>query len=380
MSHFFRINRLYLSVLIRRSKLFFFYRLMLIGLSVVSALATMYFPKFFFDAITEKKNFMIALEILILYLIYTIINVTIANAFQVQIDIINDDVRYDMKQIVMERAYKMPFDQFDDPECYDKIQRAVEFVESGSYQSIDNIAGILSDVLSLAAVFYVLSQLNLWVILFLAIAMATEYIVNLLRDREVFNTKKRLTRLRRQINYFFQIMVRRECLKDLRLNTALSFISDKFDKNYKQSRRETVRLNSKILFLRVPTRITDAIFTGGLYGFLGWDLFKGVITMGSFTMLLSAATNVKSLILTIQAGISQLRQSTMEAHNFYDIFDEQKKDEDSSKLNPDDWNNRPVTIQFNHIRLLMTSLSLSKRHRKLCSSGRMELENRPLSS
>lgn len=349
MSHFFRINKLYLSVLIKRSKLFFFYRIMLIGLGVVSALATMYFPKFFFDAITEKKDFMIAMEILILYLIYTIINVSIVNVFQVHIDIINDDVRYDMKQIVMERAYKMPFDQFDDPECYDKIQRAVEFVESGSYQSIDSIAGILSDVLSLAAVFYVLSQLNLWVILFLAIAMATEFIVNLLRDKEVFSTKKRLTRLRRQMNYFFQIMVRRESLKDLRLNNAHRFISDKFDKNYKQSRKETIRLNSKILFLRVPTRITDAIFTGGLYGFLGWDLFKGVITMGSFTMLLSAATNVKSLILTIQAGISQLRQSTMEAHNFYDIFDEQNKGEDSSKLKPDNWDGRPVAIQFSHV-------------------------------
>ena len=143
-------------------------------------------------------------------------------------------------------------------------------------------------------------------------------------------------------------MVRRESLKDLRLNTALSFISDKFDKNYKQSRRETVRLNSKILFLRVPTRITDAIFTGGLYGFLGWDLFKGVITMGSFTMLLSAATNVKSLILTIQIGISQLRQSTMEAHNFYDIFEEQNQS-NALKMPPDNWNDRPVTIQFSHV-------------------------------
>ena len=349
MKNFLRINRLYLGILVNQSKMFFLYRLLLIGLNSLSAVALVVFPNFFFDAITEKGNFTQAIVILLGYLFYTIVNATIVNLLNSLIGIINEDVKYKMKQCVMERVYKIPFAQFDDPECYDRIQRAADFVDSGRYQTIDIIASFLSDIISLSAVLYVLSQLNLWIILFLLLAMVAEYVVNLLRDKAVFKNKNELTRLRRQINYFFQTSIKKEKLKDLRLNNAQEFVASKYNEAYLESRKKTVRLNTNLLFLQLPTRITDAIFMGSLYGFLGKDLFLGTITMGGFTMMMSAAQNIKSLILTMQIGVSQLRQSALEAQNFYDIFDNSSMIQAATTALPKEYENKPFNIRFEHV-------------------------------
>ena len=351
MKNFWKINQLYLSELLKRSKLFFLYRFLLILLAVVSSLTMLYFPKFFFDAITEKKDFQTSLIILVVYGLYLILNSCLVNFLNLLITIINDDVKYCIRQKVIARIYQMPYEKFDTPQNYDQIQRALEFVDSGNYQFYDIIAGIVSDVLSLCAVIYVLSQLNWWVLLFLAVAMLTEYMVNRIRDKEVYQTKRKLTRSKRGMNYIFGIIGRKEYIKDLRINHTGHFIHEKFEKFYRESREETIRMTAKMNFLKLPTSITDTLFTCGLYGFLGWDLFLGKITMGSFTMLLSAATNVKALILTIQIGLSSIRQSTLEARNFYEIFEADDREPDPPKLLEEQCPmNQAHSITFEHVR------------------------------
>lgn len=321
----------------------------MIAIGVISSIVLVLFPKYFFDAITEEKNFVQALFVLLAFLLYNIVISVIRNLLKTLIDVTNEDVKYNLKKSIIQRVYEIPYVQFEDPNCYDQIQRAIEFVESNKYQTLDTIAGIISEILSLSAIIYVLSQLNLWIILFLALAMTVDYVVNLFRDKKVFKTRNRLTRTERLMNYFFRIATKRENLKDLRLNKSQNFVSNKFETAYFRSRTERVKLRSNLLFLQLPTRITDALFTGGLYGFLGWELFTGIITMGSFSMLLSAAQNVKAMLITIQSGISRLRQSALAAQNFYEIFDKSTVSNTETKLPPTEWNNRGLTVRFNHV-------------------------------
>lgn len=346
---FLRINHLYLSELSRTNKAFFIYRVLLIGLSVLTSQVTLYFPKLFFDAITERADFTRAIILLVGYLLFLLIEFSLVNVFNILIDIINEDVKYHLQQSVIRKIYEMPYEKFDDPVSYDQIKRSIEFVESGRYQLLDILAGLVTDILSLAATIYVMGQLNIWVLVFLALSMVVEYIVNLLRDKEVFRAKRKLTRMGREMGYLFQLVSKKENLQDLKISNSYPFVSKKYESLYRKTRKDFVRLKARIGFLKLPTKITDALFTGGIYGFLGWDLVRGQITVGSFTMLLNAANHVKAYIMTIQMAISDLRQAALDAQNFYEVFAQETDPRPPRLPLPESWEGKPYSIEFDHV-------------------------------
>ena len=318
-----------------------FYSLLQISVYIIR----LFFVKCFIDSIAEKQNIKIAMLLLLLFLIFNLLQELLSAVFTLYIKRTQNDIQNDLQLDIIVKTFSLDIENYDNTEFHDKRTRAIEYATNGANRIIDALFDFISNLLTFAGSVYIISSLNVYVLIFLIIFTCIDFVVNKKRDELMYKLKKETTRINRKKNYTIGLLSNKSAMKDLLLNDSLEFILQRFKSIYSMARGLMINVDKQVERLRVPVRILNVFFSCIVYLFVGYSLFLKVITIGDFSMLYGAAESLKTSVVLIGANVSNIRSMNMDAKMYEEYMNLKPLKRGLIKLNSDEG----FTLEFNNV-------------------------------
>lgn len=228
---------------------------------------------------------------------------------------------------VFQKAVELDVSCYEDPQFYDKYQRATQVLAHSYFDLICCcVAAIFSSMLSLSLVIGTVSAIDPAYLLFL-VPVVFVFLIELSATKLIYKRDKDMTTNNRIKAYVQRTVFLKEYSKDMRTSNIFSVLMVRFkaaiDANVVILRKYGPRL---FAFAMVSSLFSEFIPVVGTYALAAYQfVFGGALTVSGFSVVLSSVNSVKSATFEITASFQELSQMAMYFQNLRDYFEYEPK-------------------------------------------------------
>jgi len=213
-----------------------------------------------------------------------------------------------VKMQIMEKAKTLDLASFDLPEFYEMLENANReagvrpiSVMSSTFDAVSKIISLVSYVVIL-----VMAPGLWWVAPIMIVISVPTAIVNFTYRRKTFNYMRRRSKDRRQMNYYSDLMVNKDMLKEIRMYDLADNFIDEYDKVFQRYyagiRKLIIKENAWHIALTFISAVANLIF----FGVIAMKVFSGQIMIGDYSLYTGAITSIVSTVaglITVSAHV-----------------------------------------------------------------------------
>ena len=247
--------------------------------------------------------------------------------------VIQKDIFKAMNNMIFKKAAEADISCYEDPEFYDKYQRATEILTSGyfiafSYSFANVIAGIISffSVIGLVAAIDASYLIFLFPLLFV-------FMVELIKSKTVFKRDLEMTTNNRIKSYAQRTLFLKDYAKDIRTSNIFSVIIKRFDCAVSDNIAILNRYGIKLfLFSMLSSLLGEFIPILGTYAYAGYQFaVTKNLQISGFSVVLSSINSVREAANRIANGFSELSAAALYFQNLHDFFNYETKIKSGNK-------------------------------------------------
>lgn len=259
-------------------------------------------------------------------------------------------VRYVRLQI-MEKAKELDLASFDSPEFYEKLENANREAGMRPITVMSSTFDAISKFISLVTYVAVLvSAPGMWWIapVMIVISIPTAA-VNFAYRRKTFDYMRRRSKDRRQMNYYSDLMVDKNLVKEIRMYDLADTFRDEFNsvfvRYYKGLRKLIVRENVWQIALTVLSSLVNCAF----FALIAMKVFAGDIQIGDYSLYTGALTSIATTVSGLISVSAQVYEGTLFIDNLI-AFMKEKPTVVPSVSEPEHIEmGKPHTIEFKNV-------------------------------
>jgi ATP-binding cassette, subfamily B, bacterial len=225
----------------------------------------------------------------------------------------------EMSVRLMRHAARLDLQHFEDPEFFDKMQRARR-------QTMARVA-LLSQVLTMAqqaitllSLLAALVTFNAWLLLILIAAILPSFLGETAYAGIAYSFMFQWTQQRRELDYYRWVASEVEPAKEIKLFG----LSDHFIRKYSELADDYVEENRKVATHRATTgAVLTAFSTLAYYGAVGVIVYEtviGAITIGTLTFLIGSFDRSRGLISNILLSIARGYEQGLHLKDLFDFL------------------------------------------------------------
>ena len=248
------------------------------------------------------------MSLLVFYFVYKIINSVIGRLNTAVTRIAGEKVVRYVKLQIMEKAKEVDISAFDRPEFYEKLENANREAGHRPIMVLSSTFDAISKLITLISYIAVLvTAPDMWwtALVMIAVSIPTAVISFSYRRKNYMYMRFR-SKDRRQMNYYSDIMVNKDMVKEIRIfdlgDRFTESFDNVFDGYYAGIRRLIVKENCWQIGITVFSSIVNCVF----FAMIAYQVFEGRLMIGDYSLytgaLTSIASNVASLI-TVSASV-----------------------------------------------------------------------------
>ena len=234
---------------------------------------------------------------------------------------------------IFEKATQLDVSCYENPDFYDKYQRATLVLSSSYYDLICwDVAAVVGGVIALICVITTVTAINPMYLLFL-LPVTLVFAIELLKSKAVYKRDLEMTKNNRIKAYIQRTMFLKEFSKDMRTSNIFSVLTKRFkaaiDANVLILKNYGVKL---FLYSMLSSLFSDFIPIIGTYAFAGYQfIFTQALTISGFSVVLASINSVRDSTLSIAEGFDEMTQMALFFQNLRDFFDYEPKITDGGK-------------------------------------------------
>jgi ABC-type multidrug transport system fused ATPase/permease subunit len=245
------------------------------------------------------------LFLIIFFFVYRILNQLVHRLNAAVIRIAGEKVVCHVKTQIMNKAKEIDLASFDDPEFYEKLENANReagmrpiHVLSSTFDAVSNAISLVSYIIILV------TAPNMWwtAPVMIALSLPTA-IVSFSYRRKNFMYMRRRSKDRRQMNYYSDIMVNKDMVKEIRMfdlgDTFIQRYEGVFDRYYDGVRRLVVKESIWHVFITLLSSTVNCLF----FALIAFKVFSGEIMIGDYSLYTGALTSIASTVSSL-IGVS----------------------------------------------------------------------------
>ena len=228
-----------------------------------------------------------------------------------------------LNNMVFEKAAQLDVGQYENPEFYDKYQRATTVMTSGYFDIVCwDIAAIVGGIISLLLVIGTVISINPMYLLFLAPSLIV-FVIETAKSKAVYKRDVEMTTNNRTKAYVQRTVFLKDFSKDMRTSNIFSVMMKRFDGAIKANIEILRKYGMKLfLYSMASTLCSEFIPVIGTYLFAGWQFVsKKALTTSGFSVVISAVGAVRGMSWYIQEGFDDLIQMSLYFQNLREFFD-----------------------------------------------------------
>ena len=228
-----------------------------------------------------------------------------------------------LNNMVFRKASQLDVGQYEDPEFYDKYQRATTVMSSGYFDIVCwDVAAIIGGIISFLLVIGIVISVNPVYLLFL-IPTVIVFVIETAKSKAVFKRDKEMTTNNRTKSYVQRTVFLKDFSKDMRTSNIFSVMMKRFDGAIKGN-IEILKSYGLKLFLYSMASDCCSVFIPviGTYMYAGWQFVsKKALTASGFSVVISAVGAVNGMSWYIQEGFDDLIQMSLYFQNLREFFE-----------------------------------------------------------
>lgn len=220
---------------------------------------------------------------------------------------------------LIRHAARLDLYQFEDPEFYDKLERARKQT-AGRTVLMSQVLSQFQDFITVLFLGIGLVAFNPWLILILILAVIPSFLGETHFNQMSYSLTRNWTPERRELDYLRYIGASDQMAKEVKIFNLANFIAERFDmladKYYKANRDLAIRRAGWGSLLSMLGTLSYY----GAYVFILIQTAKGLITVGTLTFLAGSFNRMRGLLQTIMNRFSQIAERALYLQDLFDFF------------------------------------------------------------
>ncbi len=288
------------------------------------------------------------LFLIIFFFIYRILNQLVHRLNAAVTRIAGEKVVCHVKTQIMKKAREIDLASFDDPEFYEKLENANReagmrpiHVLSATFDAVSNAISLVSYIIILV------TAPDMWwtAPVMIALSLPTA-IVSFSYRRKNFMYMRRRSKDRRQMNYYSDIMVNKDMVKEIRMfglgDTFVQRYDNVFDRYYDGVRRLVVKESVWHVFITLLSSTVNCVF----FALIAFKVFRGEIMIGDYSLYTGALTSIASTVSSLIGVSATVYEGTLFIDNLIAFLRERPTVVPSVKTPAKVNFGQPHTIEF----------------------------------
>ena len=260
-----------------------------------------------------------------------------------------------VKLEIMNKAKELDLCSFDLPAFYEKLENANREAGMRPIQILSSTFSVVSTVITLISFVVILAAELWWAALVMVAVSVPSAIINFYYRRKHFQYMRRRSKDRRQMNYYSDLMVNKDMVKEIRMfdlsDTFITRYRETFDRYFAGIRALIMRENMWHVIITVVSSVVNCAFfawfayrvvTGG-YQIGTYSLYTGAL--GQIAGQVGALIGVSATIYEGTLFIDNLTSFLKEEPTIVPVVPEERKDEGPLKVA----HGQAHTIEFRHV-------------------------------
>ncbi len=270
--------------------------------------------------------------LLLFFMVY--FSVKVISAYAERTRLISAKVVYKrLNNKIFEKATQLDVSCYENPEFYDKYQRATLVLSSSYYDLLCwDVAAVVGGIIALICVITTVTVINPMYLLFL-LPVTLVFAIEILKSKAVYKRDLEMTTNNRIKAYIQRTMFLKEFSKDMRTSNIFAVLTKRFksaiDANIVILKKYGVKL---FLYSMLSSLFSDFIPIIGTYAFAGYQfIYTQALSISGFSVVLASINSVRDSTLSIAEGFDEMTQMALFFQNLRDFFDYEPKITDGGK-------------------------------------------------
>ncbi|MBQ8765641.1 MAG: ABC transporter ATP-binding protein [Clostridia bacterium] len=234
---------------------------------------------------------------------------------------------------IFQKAVQLDVSCYENPEFYDKYQRATLVLSSSYYDLLCwDIAAIIGGIIALICVVTTVTVINPLYLLFL-LPVTLVFVIEIFKSKAVYKRDLRMTTNNRIKAYTQRTMFLKEYSKDMRTSNIFAVLIERFKKAIDGNIQILKDYGWKLfIYSMLSSLFSDFIPIIGTYALAGYQfIYTKALTISDFSVVLSSINSVRDSTMSIAEGFDELSQMALFFQNLRDFFDCEPKITDGGK-------------------------------------------------
>ena len=270
--------------------------------------------------------------LLLFFLVF--LSVKVFSAYAERTKLISAKVVYKrLNNKIFQKAIQLDVSCYENPDFYDKYQRATLVLSSSYYDLICwDVAAVVGGIIALICGIGTVTAINPMYLLFL-LPVTLVFAIELAKSKAVYKRDLEMTTNNRIKAYIQRTMFLKEFSKDMRTSNIFAILTKRFkaaiDANVLILKSYGVKL---FIYSMVSSLFSDFIPIIGTYAFAGYQfIFTQALSISGFSVVLASINSVRDSTLSIAEGFDEMTQMALFFQNLRDFFDYEPKITDGGK-------------------------------------------------
>lgn len=266
----------------------------------------------------------LAMFLLIFYFLYRILNQVVSRVSQAVTRMAGEKVVRHVRVQIMEKAKEVDLASFDLPEFYEKLENANReagmrpiTVMTATFDAVSKFITLISYIVILV------TAPGLWwtapLMILLSVPTAA---VNFAYRHKTFQYMRRRSKDRRQMNYYSDLMVNKDMVKEIRMYDLADQFRERYDnvfaRYYAGLRRLILRESVWQISLTVLSALANAFF----FALIAVQVFEGTIQIGDYSYYTGALTSIASTVSALISTSASVYEGTLFIDNLISFMKE----------------------------------------------------------
>ncbi|WP_305768519.1 ABC transporter ATP-binding protein [Candidatus Epulonipiscium viviparus] len=284
----------------------------LIGKEILNALAKSYTH--------EITSFNIILWLLMLQFGYLLLKSIVDRIYVTLTRISGEVIGNHIKIKLMIKSKEVDLASYDSPEYYSKLENATREASRQPLNALTSTFSIISTVISIVS--YIIVILAIGILPALAIiAIATpSTFINFYFRKKNFNYMWRSSTERRQLNYYSQIVVNKDLIKEIKLLGLTDTFTDKYTNVFDVYYKGLKKLIVDECKWNVGASLLSTLVNCVLFVYIARGVFDGNYEIGNYALYTGALNAISAGIAKLITTTASIYECTLFINNLIDYM------------------------------------------------------------
>ncbi len=256
-----------------------------------------------------------------------------------------------VKTQIMEKSREVDLASFDQPAFYEKLENANREAGNRPIQILSQLFFIVSTVIQLVSYIIIMASApGLWWSVFLIAAVSIpSTIITFIYRRKNFDYIRRRSKDRRQMNYFSDLLVNKDLVKEIRLFDLSDSLIERFQKVFLGYYKGLVKLIRDESVWHTVIAVVTSVSHLALYLLIAIKVFNGEILIGDYTLYTGSIIGISNCIGSLISNSATIYEGTLFIDNLIAFMNEKPtvvpRISEPAKVS----HGKPHTIEFSHV-------------------------------